>query len=116
MSAAPLAEGKLQPQQARRRAARRRSQTRRRLQERIATGKLISPQAVDLCLERLAAIGVRLDRRGVRELVCLLQRVFHTTPKGSSLPLRWFSSQHLGAKLLEGLREVHLIWCVDPDS
>jgi hypothetical protein len=48
--------------------------------------------------------------------VWLLQRVLHTTADGAALPLSSFSSLGLGSKLLDGLSQVGLIWCPDPDS
>lgn len=109
-------ESKLHREAVRRSAARRRAQTRKKLAERYGTGRAISPNCVTLCKERLADIGLRLSCRGVNELVWLLQRVLQTTADGASLPLSQFSSPGSGTKLLNGLLEVRLISCPDPDS
>ena len=109
-------ESKLHRDRVRRNAARHRAQTRKRLAERYGTGRAISPNCVTLCEERLEGIGIYLSRLGVRELVYLLQRVLHTTPDGASLPLSQFSSLGLARKLLNGLLQVGLISCPDPNS
>ena len=109
-------ESKLHREGVRRSTARHRAQVRKKLAERYGTGRAISPNCVTLCKERLADIGIRLSCRGVIELVWLLQRVLHTTANGAALPLSSFSSAGLGSKLLDGLSQVGLIWCSDPDS
>ena len=97
-------------------AVRRRAQARKKLQDRPGVDKVITPNCVDLSIERLEGLGVHLYCRGIRELFWLLQRILHTTGLGASLPLSSFSSLGLGRKLLEGLVQTGLIWCLDPDS
>jgi hypothetical protein len=109
-------ESKLQLEGVRRSAARHRAQARQELAERYGAERAVSPQCVTLCKERLAEIGIDLSCLKVRELVYLLQRVLHTTLDGAALPLSRFSSLGLGRKLLDGLLQVGLIWCLDPDS
>jgi hypothetical protein len=109
-------ESKLHREGVRRSAARHRAQTRKKLAERYGTGTAVSPHCVTLCKERLAGIGIYLSCLGVRELVYLLQRVLHTTADGASLPLSQFSSLGLGRRLLNGLLQVGLISCPDPNS
>jgi hypothetical protein len=109
-------ESKLQREGLRRSTARHRAQARKKLADRYGTGRAISPNCVALCKERLAGIGIRLSCKGVTELVWVLQRVLHTTVNGAALPLSLFSSVGLGRKLLDGLSQVGLIWCPDPDS
>lgn len=109
-------ESKLQREGVRRSTARHRAQARKKLAERYGAGRVVSPDCVTLCKERLAGIGIRLSCRGVMELVWVLQRVLHTTVNGAALPLSSFSSVGLGRTLLDGLSQVGLIWCPDPDS
>jgi hypothetical protein len=109
-------KSKLHREGVRRSTARHRALARKRLAHRYGTGRAISPNCVALCKERLAGIGIPLSCRGVTELVWVLQRVLHTTVNGAALPLSSFSSVGLGRTLLDGLSQVGLIWCPDPDS
>jgi hypothetical protein len=109
-------ESKLHRAGVRRSAARHRAQTRQKLAERYGADRPVSAHCVTLCKERLAGIGIDLSCLGVRELVYLLQRVLYTTADGASLPLSRFSSPGLGKKLLNGLLQVGLISCPDPNS
>jgi hypothetical protein len=109
-------KSKLQLEGVRRSTIRHRAQARKKLAERYGAERAVSPQCVTLCKERLAEIGIDLSCLAVRELVYLLQRVLHTTSDGAALPLSQFSSLGLGRKLLDGLLQVGLIWCPDPDS
>jgi hypothetical protein len=99
-----------------RRSARHRAKTQRDREARYGAERAISPRAVDLCLERLAELGVRLSVRGVRELFYILQRILCTTVEGAALPLSSLSSVGLGRKILAGLLRGGLISCLDPDS
>ena len=93
-----------------------RAERRAKLQLRLGADRSICPECVALAQARLKAIGVRFNFPGLHELFWTLQRVLHTTDVGAHLPLHEFSSPNTGAKILSGLSETGLIYCVDPDS